>query len=79
METSTKIYFEIRHGNGTIANAKKESFFSQKQEAIDAATEFKNNPRSHNDLMTDANVLYWKSQSFTIVEKVVTTIIHETI
>ncbi len=37
------------------------------------ATEFKANPRSHNEQMTDENVAYWKSKTYTVIKKTVTT------
>ena len=65
-------YFEIQDGSGTIGKDSNYSFSTQ-EEATKVATEFKNNPRSHNEKMTDENVAYWKNKSYTIVKKIILT------
>ncbi len=77
MKTTT--YFEIQHNdNGTIGKNSQYSF-DTKEEALAEAIAFKNNPRSHNENMSDENVKYWKSQSYTIVGKTINTEVYETI
>ena len=65
-------YFEIQDGSGIVGKDGNYSFSTQ-QEAAKVATEFKNNPRSHNEKMTDENVAYWKSKSYIIVKKIIQT------
>lgn len=52
-------------------DTKGNNSFDTAQEAIEVATEFKNNPRSRNPLMRDESENYWKSQNYTIVKKTV--------
>ena len=52
-----------------LSDKKGNSTFNSQQEAIDVATEFKNNPRSHNVEMSDSHVDYWKSQTYTIIKE----------
>lgn len=68
----TYIYFEIQDGSGTIGKNGNYSFSTQ-EEANEVATEFKNNPRSHNKSMTDDNVNYWKNKNYTIIKKIIQT------
>ena len=68
----TQIYYEITDGSGCIGKHGTYSFKSAK-EAIRVATEFKNNPLSHNENMTDENVKYWSNRDYTIVRCIVTT------
>ena len=72
----TKItYFEVQHGNGLIGN-RGEYTFDYESSARKMINDFIDNPRIHNEEMTDDNVKYWKSQKYKIVKK---TIITETI
>lgn len=67
-----RINYEISYCKGSyISDIKGNNSFNTEQEAIEVATEFKNNPRSHNPLMSDESVNYWKSQNYTIFKKTV--------
>jgi hypothetical protein len=65
-------YYEVKDGHGYIGKNSQYKF-NTAQDAIDMATEFKNNPRSHNEQMTDENVQYWMNKTYTVIEKTVTT------
>lgn len=73
---NTCTYFEIKHGNGVIGSSKWSDYkysFPTQEEAVREATEFKSNPRRHNENMSDSNVAYWQSQTFIIVKKTIHT------
>lgn len=62
--------YKITWASGCYLSDKKDnSTFKTQQEAIDVATEFKNNPLSHNENMLKPNVDYWKSQTYTILKE----------
>lgn len=70
----THTYFEIQDGSGCISNGRAGIYsFKTLEEAVNVATEFKNNPRSHNEKMSDENVKYWSNKNYTIVKKVIQT------
>lgn len=69
-----KTIYEITWSFGCYLNDKfGNSSFLTVEEAIEVASEFKNNPRSHNEKMSDESVKYWKSQKYTITKKYVAT------
>lgn len=68
----TQTYYEIQDGSGCIGKRSTYSF-STFEEALKVATEFKSNPRSHNEQMTDENVKYWSNRDYTIVKNTVIT------
>lgn len=71
MKKKTHTFYEVSDGHGLIGKWSTYSFSTQK-EAADMAKEFKNNPRSHNDKMTDENVRYWQNKTYTVIKKTVT-------
>ena len=65
----TYTYFEIQDGSGCISNGKNGTYsFTTLEEAVKAATEFKSNPRSHNEKMSDENVKYWSNKNYKIIK-----------
>lgn len=70
-KTDEYISFKIRHGNGWVAGKNGDTSFKSFQEAYDDITEFKRNPKSHNEKMTNENIKYWSNETYTI-EKVTT-------
>jgi hypothetical protein len=70
MKTTT--YYEVTDGHGGIGKNSQYTFETE-AEALAMATEFKNNPRSHNESMTDDNVKYWKNKIYTVVRKTIET------
>lgn len=68
----TVTFFEVSDGWGLIGKNSHYQF-NTKQEAINMATEFKNDPRSHNPNMSEEYVKNWKSKTYTIIEKTITT------
>jgi len=69
----THTYFEIQDGSGCIGNGRGIYSFKTLEEAVRVATEFKSNPRSHNEKMSDENVKFWSSRTYTIVKKIIQT------
>lgn len=61
--------FEVKHGNGGWIGKDSKYHFESQEEAEKMAKEFKENPRTHNATMSDENVKYWSSQSYTITKK----------
>lgn len=73
MIMKTVSYYEVQHTNGGTIGKNGEYDFPTAKEATDMAIEFKQNPRSHNDMMSDRDVEYWQSQTFVVVKKTTTT------
>lgn len=70
MKTTT--FYEIWDGNGWIGKFGN-YHFDTKKEAVRVAKEFKENPRSHNENMTEDNVAHWKKRTYTIQKKTIIT------
>jgi len=64
-------HYEIKVDSETIYCKHGNYQFSTKKEAIKVATEFKKDPRTHNQNMCEQTFNYWKNQTLTIV-KVIT-------
>ena len=54
-----------RHSDGKI-------HFPTVEEALQVAKEFKFNPRSHKQFMSNDDVVYWQEQRFTVVKRTIT-------
>jgi len=69
---NTNTYFEIQDGSSTIGVDGNYRFATQ-ESAAKVASHFKQNPRSHNENMTDESVNYWKNKTLVIVKKTIQT------
>ena len=72
METT---YYEIRVENSSSYHGSKQGKykFDTEEEAKQVAKEFKKNPKSHNENMSNENASYWQKQNYEIVKKTVVT------
>lgn len=67
MNMETVTYFEIMSSPSSSINGSKGNHsFDTAEEAIKEATDFKNDPRSHNPKMSDHSVNYWSNKTYTI-------------
>ncbi len=70
MKTIT--FYEIQSGSGIYCKDGQSNFETEKN-AIDAAIEFKQNPRISNPAMPDESVEYWKNKTYVIIKKTIIT------
>lgn len=70
--SKTNTCYKVCHGSsGTLILRDKHSF-DTKEEAIEATKEFKANPKVNNKNMTDRNAEYWKNETYTVREEILT-------
>lgn len=69
----TRISFIVKISQSCYMTGKDGShIFNTEKQATDEAIEFKNNPKSFNENMSDESVEYWKAQNYTVVKETVT-------
>ena len=66
MSLNKRTVYLIKHGTGTLSGANGQHSFNTYEEALEEATTFKENPRSHNSTMSDSSVKYWKAQDLRV-------------
>jgi hypothetical protein len=67
-ESKISTIYKIKEGSGWIGSANGNFHFKTADEAITEAKMFKENPRCHNENMSDENVKHWSSRTY-VIEK----------